>query len=65
MLEVDNKGGRRVEGIQGEGKQEKQQTDLWAFLEPLAFPPDLPPVILMDLFDGKGWVWLFELMWKT
>ena len=31
-------------------KQEgKDATHDCAFLEPLAFPPDLPPVILMDL----------------
>lgn len=36
-------------------KQGKDATHDCAFLEPLAFPPDLPPVILMnlDLF-GKG-----------
>lgn len=35
-----------------------------AFLEPLAFPPDLPPVILMDLdlFGGNGWAVEVELM---
>jgi hypothetical protein len=30
-------------------KQMKDATYDCAFLEPLAFPPDLPPVILMDL----------------
>jgi hypothetical protein len=36
-------------------KQGKDATYDCAFLEPLAFPPDLPPVILMDLdlFGGE------------
>jgi hypothetical protein len=48
---------RRVEkGIQG-AFVKKDATHDCAFLEPLAFPPDLPPVILIDLdFFGKRWV---------
>jgi len=36
-------------------KQGEDATHDCAFLEPLAFPPDLPPVILMDLdlFGGE------------
>ena len=37
----------------------------WALLLPLALPPDLPPVILIDLGDEKGeieWEGAFE-MW--
>lgn len=29
-----------------------------ALFEPLAFPPDLPPVILMDLVGEERWVWI-------
>jgi hypothetical protein len=31
-------------------RAEEDATYDCAFLEPLAFPPDLPPVILIDLF---------------
>jgi hypothetical protein len=34
------------------GKQGGDATHDCAFLEPLAFPPDLPPVILRDLEIG-------------
>jgi hypothetical protein len=40
---------------QGEGGKQRWEgrgTHDCAFLEPLAFPPDLPPVILMDLELG-------------
>ena len=37
--------------------QEKDETHDWAVLLPLALPPDLPPVIVMDFFRAKieGW----------
>jgi hypothetical protein len=44
------KGEKRVKSDQGKGNREA--THDCAFLEPLAFPPDLPPVIL-----GRGcWI---------
>jgi hypothetical protein len=33
----------------GTNKEVRNKTHDCAFLEPLAFPPDLPPVILIDL----------------
>ena len=32
------------------------KTHDWALLLPLALPPDLPPVILMDLGELDNWV---------
>lgn len=34
-------------------RQEKNESYDWAVLLPLALPPDLPPVILMDIRERK------------
>jgi len=50
----------RVKGLKTSWKAWK--THDCAFLEPLAFPPDLPPVILMG-FVGFKWVMLVVRGW--
>ena len=43
----------------------KNETHDWAVLLPLALPPDLPPVMLIDFLEGKVKVDddLLELNW--